>query len=93
MTRRLAWLTITKVGLLTLVVCNVNLFASQLPKVNLDAFFQRGVTRDVMLAKPEKSGSQGWDGRYGIRKQDPIDLQDWRLWEIALEQAVFFNHY
>lgn len=51
MKRKSFWLAIITVGILTLVGCNEYLAASQPPKVDLDAFSQGGVTRDVIVAK------------------------------------------
>lgn len=51
MKRRSFWLAIVIVGFLTLVGCSAYLAASQPPKVDLDAFSQGGVTRDVIVAK------------------------------------------
>jgi len=51
MDRLTFWLAIFIVGFLTLVGCSAYLAASQPPKVDLDAFSQGAVTRDVIVAK------------------------------------------
>jgi hypothetical protein len=51
MKRRSFWLAIFIVVGFTLVGCSAYLAANQPPKVDLDAFSQGAVTRDVIVAK------------------------------------------
>jgi hypothetical protein len=91
MNQKSFWLVIITVGILTLVGCNVYLAASQPPKVDLDAFSQSGVTRDVIVAErgtPTSSVMHENGTRTDVYEFYKVSATGWKVVSVAFHAST-----
>ena len=90
MKRKSFWLAIITVGILTLVGCNEYLAASQPLKVDLDAFSQGVMTRDVIVPKlgtPASSVNHENGTRTGVYEFYKSTATGWKIGCLALSST------
>ena len=90
MKRKSFWLAIITVWILTLVGCNEYLAASHPPRVDLDAFSQGVMTRDVIVAKlgtPASSVKYKNGARTGVYEFYKSTATGWEIRCLALSST------